>query len=128
MTYRELDDNGREVKCRKPHDCEWCNVVINIGEKAAVRKYIYDGTFRSAYQHPECYKAMCQSDVGDGFAEGEQYRGWTMEESQDALHCCNCDKVFKHTNEFKSSDDHLCCSGKCVTELNTFLIQSVEGK
>jgi hypothetical protein len=125
MSYRELDDNGREVKCRKPHKCEWCNESIKIGEKAAVRKYIYDGEFHSAHQHPECYKALSESDCGDGFVQGEQHRGWTLDESQEAHYCSNCEKAFKYTDEFKSSENDLCCSDSCVAELNEFLIQSV---
>ena len=124
MSYVNFDDNGRQVKCRKPHNCEWCNEIINIGDQAAVRKYMYDGDFRSAHQHPECFEGMDKSDVADGFAEGEQQRGWTLDESEDALYCCNCEKVFKHTTDHKSSDNDLCCSDKCAKELDIFLAEA----
>lgn len=32
--------------------------MINIGDKAQVRVYVYDGDFHYEKMHPECYAAM----------------------------------------------------------------------
>jgi len=80
MSYEQIDDTGRKIKCRKRAQCEWCNGWIESGETAVVRVYIFDDDFHNARQHPECYEAL-QKSMCDGlmpdceFEPGEQGRG-----------------------------------------------------
>jgi len=69
-------------KSRKKHRCDWCGEVINKGEKAQYMAGVYGGDFFCGYQHPECDRAMKNSDFecGDGFYRGEQVRGEILEE------------------------------------------------
>lgn len=79
--YEKIDDDGRIVKCRKNHQCEWCGILIQKGENAVIRTYLFDGDFNSAHQHPECYEAMKESfrlrlvDSDGSFNGCEQKRG-----------------------------------------------------
>ena len=60
MSYEAIDDTGRVVTLRKPSRCEWCDAVMQPGEKAVTRAYKIDGDFMCARMHPECYAAMEQ--------------------------------------------------------------------
>ena len=73
------------VTCRKTHNCEWCNEVINKNEKALSRVYTSEGEFNSGYQHLECSDAMYKSrgDIEDSFEPGSFRRGKTSSESND---------------------------------------------
>lgn len=74
--YQEIRSD--EVKCRKSHACEWCGELINVGEKAFSRAYMWEGDFHSDYMHPECVQGMRKSDreeMMDGFKPGNQLRG-----------------------------------------------------
>lgn len=80
--YREL--KTKQVICGKPHPCEWCGEKITRGETAISRAYLWEGEFNSAWQHPECFKAMEESgdDIADwGFDQGALDRGKTSLES-----------------------------------------------
>ncbi len=59
--YENINDNGKIVKCRKDHQCEWCGIIIQKGGKAVIRIYKFDGDFNSSHQHLECYEAMVES-------------------------------------------------------------------
>lgn len=80
--YISLNNDGKTVKCYKPHNCEWCNGKIQIGEKAVARNYVYDDNVISSHQHPECYDAMNESleCIDEGFEQGMFKRGQTYEE------------------------------------------------
>ena len=58
MSYIELE--CKEVKVRRSMRCTWCPDMINIGDKAHVRSYVYDGDVHYEKMHPECYKAMLE--------------------------------------------------------------------
>ena len=69
--------NERHVKaCRKPHNCEWCGEIINIGEPAIRVAGVWDGDFGSYYLHHECYEPLQnECERGDGYFdayEGER--------------------------------------------------------
>jgi hypothetical protein len=77
-----VDLKNKIVKCRKKHQCEWCDEPIIAGEKARYRVYIHYGEFKAAHQHLECYSAMCSSDeYFEEFMPGDQLRGKTYEDS-----------------------------------------------
>lgn len=71
------------VTPKKRHWCAWCCEWCEIGVKAHYRAYHFDGEFQTDYMHPECRKAMENSDISydEGFGFGEMERGKTMEES-----------------------------------------------
>ena len=76
--YENIDDNGRIVKCRKKHDCEWCGITIQKGERAVTRVYKFGGDLQCSRMHPECFDALNRSlsDMWDGSFEAyEQLRG-----------------------------------------------------
>ncbi len=71
----------KPVTTRKKHCCEWCGQAIEKGEKAQYRAYVFDGDFNSAWQHPDCFEAMCESDtfyLAEGFELGSNERGVPM--------------------------------------------------
>lgn len=74
------DLKSKEVCCRKSHRCAWCDEVINAGERAHCRVYIFDG-FTTDYMHLECYEAMGNypdmRDLEDGWMAGDFKRGST---------------------------------------------------
>lgn len=75
MTYQEID--CREVKVRKPHQCEWCGERIDRGEKAMYRVYVFDD-FTTGWMHPECFEAMEAADhdlLWEGWQPGDWRRG-----------------------------------------------------
>lgn len=76
--YAEL--KNKEVTCRKPHSCEWCDRKIKVGERARYRAYHFDGDFKDGHMHLECYHAMNKSpliDIEDGWSPGDFERGQT---------------------------------------------------
>jgi hypothetical protein len=85
--YENIDD-GRVVKLRKRHSCEWCGEAIEVGESCILRKYTFDGQFNNSRQHPECNTAMKNSDLGweKSFEFGQQLRGKTTEETESIRH------------------------------------------
>jgi len=78
--YEDIRDN-KEVRCRKPHQCEWCGEKIPRLSKAISRVYKWDGELNSCHQHLECFTAMGESDLDDGFEPCQQDRGKTYSES-----------------------------------------------
>lgn len=76
--YVEL--KTKEVTVRKRRQCEWCGEVIEVGERAWYRVYVYDG-FATGYQHPECFDAMSNApyDLNEnliyGWHPGDFVRG-----------------------------------------------------
>jgi hypothetical protein len=74
--YREIRD-GRTVRVRKPHACEWCGGRITPGFEAISRVYVWDRNLVNAWQHIECYVAMDESAdmIDDGFTPGSFRRG-----------------------------------------------------
>lgn len=79
MGYIEL--KTRRVKCRKPHQCDWCGERIHVGELADYRVYIFCGDFTTGHQHPECHDAMNAVEIDDlppeGWIAGDFKRGLT---------------------------------------------------
>lgn len=76
----ELHSN--QVITRRSHQCEWCEQIINTGDKAQSRAYIFDGEFTFGWQHPECFGAMEKSDsvlLVEGWSPGECERGVPLE-------------------------------------------------
>lgn len=72
---------NKEVLCRKSHRCEWCDEIINPGEYAQYREYVFEG-FMHGYMHPECYQAAQdypdqQELVENGWYAGDFKRGST---------------------------------------------------
>lgn len=86
MSYENIDDCGRIVRCQKPHKCEWCGTWIWKGQKAVTRTYKFAGEFNSSHLHPECYIALSESaalsllDYDNSFDWGEQERGYLVGE------------------------------------------------
>lgn len=70
----------KEVTTRKRHRCEWCGELIESGERAQYRVYIFEG-FTTGYMHLECREAMDdypdKRDLADGWMEGDFKRGST---------------------------------------------------
>lgn len=80
MSYTEFKD--KEVKCRKPHVCDWCNEKIEIGYKAFYQVGIFYGGFYAGYQHLECRAAMIATEseyLEDGWSTGMFNRGQRAE-------------------------------------------------
>lgn len=73
----------KEVKTNKDHRCEWCPEVIEKGERARYRKYVFEGRFMRGYMHPECYEAMLKRPEDyfndEGFMPGGYFRGSVQE-------------------------------------------------
>ncbi len=64
------------VKTRKEHRCDWCPELIEIGQPAISRAYMWEGEFFHGYLHPECMEALKRSDIGEnGFDPHAQKRG-----------------------------------------------------
>ena len=80
MDFEQIDDSGRQIKCRKRRRCEWCSEWIESGETAVIRVYRWAGDFHNSRQHPECFEAL-QKSMRDGlmpdceFEPGDQGRG-----------------------------------------------------
>lgn len=81
-SYEHL--STKQVKCSKPHTCEWCGEGIAQGDLADYRAYKYEGDFNSDYMHPECSEGSrlsrqdedLREDFLDfGFESGAQFRG-----------------------------------------------------
>ena len=67
----------KNVKCRSPHECMWCGEGIKIGDKAHYRTGFFDGAYFHERMHPECWKALNRSNLGDddGYEPKSQKRG-----------------------------------------------------
>jgi len=78
---------NKQVVCRKPHRCTWCGEWIEKKKPAQYRSGVHEGDFHSDYFHPECYSAMCNSDLGyeNEFEPMAQDRGKKWEESASNL-------------------------------------------
>jgi len=77
VSYEEIRE-PKEVKLRKPKQCEWCGEQILAGENAVARVYKYDGDFHDERSHPECYEAMGEAPnylLMDGWTPGDFERG-----------------------------------------------------
>jgi len=87
MSYEPIDD-GRTVKARKLHICEWCGEKISKGELCIMRKYVSDGELTNCRMHPECFEAMNRDALSDRdpcgymFYPHENARGMTQEEHE----------------------------------------------
>jgi hypothetical protein len=58
---------GKTVKCRKDHRCEWCGEKIPAGDQAFYYAGLWDGDWQSWYMHPECEIYSYKCDAQDGF-------------------------------------------------------------
>ena len=69
----EMSDfgEGKWVKCRKGHRCEWCGQQILASESAYYYSGIWDGDWQSWYMHEECEGMECHED---GFTPFENPR------------------------------------------------------
>lgn len=66
--------NGRFVKSRKPHRCEWCYQPIDVGSRAYHYAGVFEREFQNWYMHPEC-EEVCSKDCDpDGFMPGDGER------------------------------------------------------
>lgn len=70
MTFGE----GRFVKVRKPHRCEWCFEPIPIGSLAFHFHGQWEGDWQNWYMHPECEGVYARNEYDDGFTPGEGKR------------------------------------------------------
>lgn len=70
MSYTEL--KCKEVKVRKQRRCYWCPEMINVGDNAQVRTYIYEGDLHYEKMHPECYRAMLEFFKTAKFQKGNR--------------------------------------------------------
>ncbi|MBP1626918.1 MAG: hypothetical protein H6Q00_1393 [Holophagaceae bacterium] len=71
---------------RKTHDCSWCPEPIDMGQPAAYRAYVIDGSFQADHMHPECLDAMHRSlkvFPDDTFDPNSQKRGVSYDEYGD---------------------------------------------
>lgn len=93
--YEPIDDNGRIVTLRKFKFCEWCGVIIKIGEKAVRRVYCYDECFNDTRQHPECFEAMKEygADYDYDFEPMKMVRGKPLHHSDEGEKECNDSKL-----------------------------------
>lgn len=76
MSYTEISSR-RVSKVRKALMCSWCAELIRVGEPAVYRFFVFDG-FVQDYMHPECARAMNESDsryLEDGWTPGDNERG-----------------------------------------------------
>ena len=87
MVYKEI--RSKAVKVRKNHVCAWCAELINPGESAQYRAYVFDGDFQTDWMHPECADAMHrypdQYVLGDGWCPGDFARGSVSDETDSIL-------------------------------------------
>lgn len=60
---------GKTVKCRIEHRCEWCGEKIPAGDQAYYYSGVWEGDWQSWYMHPECEKACTKEPYywEDGF-------------------------------------------------------------
>jgi hypothetical protein len=66
---------GKTVKVRKPHRCEWCGEKIDVGSLVYHYRGRFDDSWQNWYMHPECERA-CTADRDnlDGFSPYENER------------------------------------------------------
>lgn len=63
-------------KARKKHVCIWCGDGIIPGEEYVDRVYRWEGEFTADKMHPECHRAMQDSDEAcEGFEPFQHKRG-----------------------------------------------------
>ena len=84
LTVGWVELQNKEVKTRKDHDCIWCGESVPKGSIAQYRSGIWEGQMTSDYFHPECYSAMCRTDIDyidcDGFEPYNHGRGIAMQD------------------------------------------------
>lgn len=73
-----LSSSRRVSKVRKSHMCSWCAELIGVGEPAVYRSYVFEGRLQHDHMHPECARAMNESDsryLEDGWTPRDNERG-----------------------------------------------------
>jgi hypothetical protein len=82
---------GKTLKTRKSHRCEWCYERIVAGETCYRYKGMYDGDWQNWYMHPECYEDFRNSG-DDEFTPGSAERPKKSLVPCGPFHAsCNCD-------------------------------------
>ena len=74
----ELFVNTPVKAIRKKRRCAWCGESMQVGEPAVKNSQVFEGEFNCFYLHPECSKALDESDfneIMDGWQPWEQKRG-----------------------------------------------------
>jgi hypothetical protein len=68
--------DGKYIKTRTKHRCDWCFEPILIGESAYFYTGRYDDEWQNWYMHPECYDAFMKDAYTDDytFSPGEGTR------------------------------------------------------
>jgi hypothetical protein len=64
MSYRLLSETS--PKARKQYRCVWCGERINVGERHAHERSIFDGEFQNHRFHHECIDAMREEASENG--------------------------------------------------------------
>ena len=75
----DIQLRSRQVRCKKPHRCDWCGERLTPGEVAAYDCGISDKEFYTRYLHLECQAALNNSDIDadDGYELMAYRRGKT---------------------------------------------------
>jgi hypothetical protein len=66
--------DGKNIKPRKPHRCEWCYQKIEAGEICYQYKGMWQGDWQNWYMHLECKGSYALNFDPDGFTPGEGER------------------------------------------------------
>jgi hypothetical protein len=53
---------GKTIKARSPHRCDWCGQRINVGEQCYNYRGMFEGEWQNWYMHPECENDYCATD------------------------------------------------------------------
>lgn len=83
----ETSDALQVKKSRKAHTCDWCYEVIEKG--TSYWRWFTYGENVMARMHPECYKAMLDTDLDDGILPpaGTYRRGCSCGENEEHCMC-----------------------------------------
>lgn len=73
---------AKTVKCRKPHRCEWCPELVEIGEPAHYRAGVYHGDFYHGWCHMVCWMAQQISTNSAGFRGMETWEPGSWEKGE----------------------------------------------
>jgi hypothetical protein len=65
---------GKTVRTRRPHRCEWCYQAIDSGSECYHYKGMWEGDWQDWYMHHECKEVYSLNGDQDGFMPGEGER------------------------------------------------------
>ena len=69
---------GKTLKVRKAHRCEWCYQAILAGTECYYFKGMWDSEWQNWYMHLECKGSYAIDRDPDGFMPGEGERPSTI--------------------------------------------------